>query len=138
MREEIREHTSLELSKRLHEKGFRREHKRIWLQVGVFPDKFRLYKGNQLDYTDGDYPAYTFTELWGRVPDYIFQQYAMCQGHYDLRVSKTPEGLTRASYYDCGERMTLEPDDFEHESPAEALGLLVEWLIDNGHMEVEG
>jgi hypothetical protein len=112
----IMEHTSLELSKRLHEKGFRGEHKQVW-----FEGKTQWHMGIKSAWRDPRYksiPAYTFTELWGVLPKWVKL--------HKFRHSS----VARFLYGGVGH-------NFEHESPAEAIGLLLEWLIGEGHYQCD-
>lgn len=152
----MNEHTSQGLSQRLHDKGFRAEFNYIYDSEGVLwqifakDDKHNacakrldIQSSFWLVCTDpeckehDDYtPAYTFTELWGIVPEgfpYKGQEATLdiwkgdgCDGQIEggmclkYRLWDTP---IMASFH-------------QHESPAEALGLLVLWLIENNYLEV--
>ena len=81
------EHLSLELSKRLHELG-----------VVVEADfHCAIHEGKNLH---PSIPTPTFEELWAMLPDYIFEQYGMSQGHYDLELKKS----SKTASTDEGER----------------------------------
>lgn len=63
----LQEYTSLELSKRLHDKGFRGEHDCEWVEhydhkKGIIWDLFGI---DETDTVNVKIPAYTFTALWG-------------------------------------------------------------------------
>lgn len=115
----MKEHTSKELSQRLKDKGFGAEHKSNWEK---WEDFYEIVGEDETSMWDVACPAYTFTELWAVVPNEI--------SYGDLEILKCC-GKTLVQY-SRGPATTRQ----EHESPAEALGLLVEWLIDNGHLEV--
>lgn len=114
------EHTSRELSQQLHDAGFRGEHKKVW------GDRTSLY--SKFDY-DGT-PAYTFTEIWGVLPATHPEQFA-----FKFLMHPFPD-LSEAGY--------LQPEpwtiikSWRGKSPAEAAGLLLLWLIQEGHVEVNG
>ncbi|MHC4616469.1 MAG: hypothetical protein ACYTEQ_01815 [Planctomycetota bacterium] len=57
------EHTSLELSKRLHEKGFRGEHFCSWMISCVDKQPFCGDNENSVAH-ERICPTYTFTEIW--------------------------------------------------------------------------
>ena len=106
------EHTSLELSKRLHEKGFK-------LKGNTHPTRYIIMDDGgenpnipvryfeSLKYSHCEYiPAYTFTELWGALDGKQRKELLIHMldnvGHLDLN------------------------------DPAEVAG---EWLIDNDHIQ---
>jgi hypothetical protein len=140
------EHTSLELSKRLYDKGFRGEHVSNWEGWEKFTEVVVVHEDTVSNWT-AICPAYTFTELWGVLPYEIEVDtlgndlYSDDYGEFYKMLCPLWEhpygymGKTRAAYAAQG----MEPNivGFSHESPAEAAGLLLEWLIDEGHMKCE-
>jgi len=136
------EHTSKELSERLWNKGFRAEHGheyRIFtkqLPTSSLPDHVLREVDDDNDEHGSYYesiPAYTFSELWAVVPYMLHinnQSYELLMAK-DISLSNGP--LNEAMYRRTGGESELV--NIGHKSPAEALGLMVEWLIDNGHME---
>jgi hypothetical protein len=137
----MKEHTSLELSKRLHEKGFRGEHESAWKeadsQCWEDPSEYIPIITRNLfpDWGMNYIPAYTFTELWAVVP---YMLHIDGQG-YELLIAKdislSDGPLSEAIYRLNGEEQELV--NVAHESPTEALGLLVEWLIDEGRIQCD-
>ena len=117
---------SLELSKRLHELGVVMESEHDWTKYGgdwqVLPSKgfVKMEK----------FPAPTFTELWGMMPEII-------EGPPDiyLELHKLMGGSCDIGYHDEGWAVKVFP---HHESPAEAAGMLLIWLAENGHVKGEG
>jgi hypothetical protein len=130
----MNEHTSLELSRRLHEKGFRAEHDKVWVHHWSKDSmQWSLCDIDEDDKVNEQIPAYTFTELWGVFPLKIYTDDTPFYLIIDRAVRKLPVmsvGYKDINYEHYGS------DVFNHESPTEALGLLVEWLIDEGHIEV--
>lgn len=134
------EHTSKDLSQRLYDRGFRAEHGheyRIFtkqLPTSSLPDHVLREVDDDNDEHGSYYesiPAYTFTELWAVVPVLI----DINEDTFYLTLSKGIK-WNNAMY---ARWFTPEMEALTEqiaESPAEALGLLVEWLIDNGHIEV--
>jgi hypothetical protein len=119
------EHTSRELSQRLHEKGFRAEHAWSWMISCIDGKPFCGDNENSIAHKR-ICPAYTFSELWGRVPKSI----TVNEHWRPLDIYPTDKGEICFRYYQ------ITPfNKFKHESPAEAIGLLLEWLLDNGHYE---
>jgi len=121
------EYTSLELSKRLYEKGFRGEHKKVWIKT----DGEWIKVDSEIGYGmfKGAIPAYTFTEIWLALPKEIEHEGKLLYiritcGRKGMFIEySTPDPLGGEVY-------------FSHASPAEVVGLLLEWCIDNGHVEV--
>jgi hypothetical protein len=126
----MKEHISYELAKRLHDKGFRGEHENVWAKNYqpinlVLPKKDAIYK----PFTSL-FPAYTFTELWGVLPRYIG-----AKKRYRPELELNKRGSNTVISYPDSHAETY--DVFEHEFPAECAGLMLEWLIDNGYVEVK-
>jgi hypothetical protein len=117
------EHTSYELSKRLHDKGFKGKYEKVWTKHSDWTRSQHHFLCDVMqNVTDKEvFPAYTFTELWGAMPEYIVDD--MCKLY--LEATKDA-GVTYIEY--------VYGDGFNHESPAEAAGMMVEWLIDNGYL----
>jgi hypothetical protein len=130
-----REHTSRELSQRLKDKGFRGEHKSVWVShPNVFGGKpFVITVNHYHDNPDKDLivlcPAWTFNELWGVLPEWIKETWSL------ILLKEHSDGKTVAGYES---RVNLMQHSFRHESPTEAVGLLLEWLIDEGHCDTNG
>jgi len=131
------EHTSRELSQRLYDKGFRAEHEYKWFAGGnesevnwhnaIILSKQEAYR--EPGFKKRAIPAYTFPELWGIVPHIIEVNHKM----KSLVIQKHISGEMRIGYTaPCKQPSMLMCSH----SPAEAIGLLVEWLIDNGHIKV--
>ena len=131
------EHTSYELSKRLHDKGFRAQHKhKHAIPKGTHhkPAVIRIEQTSWMEYYksfDLDIPAYTFTDLWNVLPDTLIHDeefvFLCCQ-----KVHENTGLMSCASYLKLDGIHNGQPS-FRKTSPAEAVGLLVEWLLDNGH-----
>jgi len=125
----MNEHTSQGLSERLRDKGFRGEHEIVWIKTdgewircnAVLASMFR-----------GAIPAYTFSELWAVMPSIIPTEY----GDIELDMYKEGNsGPTICVYWDVIEH-TQESTFIRHESPAEAIGEMLIWLIENNYYEV--
>lgn len=109
------EHTSLELSRQLHDAGFKGEHKHIWFAMGNeqevnWKDALVLScndASNEPGFHKRNVPAYTFTEIWGVLDGKQRKELLIHMldnvGHFDLN------------------------------DPAEVAG---EWLIQEGHVQV--
>ena len=126
----MNEHTSQELSQRLHDKGFGGEHEYVWGRCfGLYDAAQYLTLNDKKAIAGYDYreviPAYTFTEIWGVLPERIDTY---------ILASKKSKGEMFIGY--LNPIMRSWKHWFCTESPAEAVGLLVEWLIDNNHVEV--
>jgi hypothetical protein len=126
--------TSLDLSKRLHEKGFKAEHEYVWIEhYEGGKTIWSVFMTDPLDIVNKSIPAFQFHELFEVVPEDIEHEDGRWSG---LNMGKSMTGNFVATY--------LHPSTFVKNqaygkaSPVEALGLLVEWLIDNGHLEVNG
>jgi len=114
----MNEYTSQELSQRLWDAGFRAEHTQEWHLDGRPDHKDEWYLCEKGRWWDEDaIRTYTFNELWSIVPK-------------GTSFDKNNNGESSV----CWMGQPSCPEFSAHESPAEALGLLVEWLIDNGHM----
>jgi hypothetical protein len=129
----MKEHISRELAQRLWDKGFRAGHGRIWVLSTNHTrgDDWGIIKNEEdrkLKCFDAHIPAYTFTELWGVLPDEL----RLDGNEMNILVMGKDKADT-CLYY----RGAAGHSGQAHESPAEAAGLLVEWLIDNGY-EVKG
>ena len=123
----MKKHTSQELSQRLHDKGFRGEHEQEHMLLSSGKYMLVIAKDEWPD----TIPAYTFTELWGVLPQVLDKP--LCT--YYLTLHKVHQGtIALYEHPTIGHLWKREP----HESPAEAVGLLLEWLIDNNHVEVKG
>jgi hypothetical protein len=119
------EHTSRELSQRLKDKRFRGEHTHYYCRETLMQDG--------VDYCHGypKIPAYTFNELWGVLPDEI-------KGDYEIALTKD-DVRTYVCYEECSHgEIVSSTETFAHESPTEAIGILLEWLIDKGHCDTNG
>lgn len=127
----ISEHISLELSKRLHDKGFRGKYE--WVYGHDLGGLCILAKCDKHEYTN-EIPAYTFIELWRVLPQWIPNP-KHGKGQYDLEMGKNHNGTKTCVCYETYEGGILTKSEHHHESPTEAIGLLLEWLIDNGHHE---
>ena len=119
----MNEHTSKELSQRLYDKGYRGEHTHLWADHSEFGEGWILVPCGE---TDGMpfIPAWTFSEILRELPSHIDK--------FDLFTRKGDNGLCIVFYAWMGnlnEVLFIE----SHASPAEAIGLLLEWLIDEGH-----
>jgi hypothetical protein len=91
-----------------------------------------------------DLHAYTRDEMLDILPETIFYN-----GH-TFRIDITRiDGITHSSYglHSCFAKSTVYPPSrgrhynkayIKHASPAEASGLMLEWLIINGYVKVEG
>ncbi len=130
------EYTSIELSQRLAELGFKGEHEWWWV-IDASPVNAvirDIYV--QANNIQAECPAFTFTEIWAVLPTEL-------QDDYGLMLYKVADGTTWANYeysYGDGYRV-LENSHFSHKSPVEAAGLLLEWAIINKHVvceEVDG
>jgi hypothetical protein len=126
-RQPMTEHTSKDLSKRLANKGFRGEHKNVWVIDG---DQYSSHgigeiadEGNTIGCET--IPAYTFTEIWGALPYQLVDADPGMPGIDRLELYKYPD-VTVGKYGILAS--VAQPN------PAEAAGLLLEWLIDNGHI----
>jgi len=77
-------------------------------------------------------PAPTFEELWAVMPDEITDSDNDC---YYLNMEKVHRKLdvTRCMY--ANEIIDHIIEQFSHESPTEAAGMLLVWLAENGHLE---
>lgn len=127
--------TNLDTSKRLKELGYAGESEYVWV-VPEMGDAHVMVNnlGTHEAYSEERvFPAYTFEELWQRMPDrIIIDTFA-----YQLHVSKLMGGHARAFYQSMGHQVedwTYEID----ESPTEALSLLLIWCIENEHVAVGG
>jgi hypothetical protein len=121
----MKEYTSLELSKRLYKKGFRAKSKHVWAYGRIIPKHYATTNHFKVDAD-----ALTFTELWSVVPHKIIN------GKYHIEILKVYDGKTTTIGYINNEGKNFMMNFF-HESPAEAIGLLVEWLIDEGHLQCD-
>lgn len=126
------EHTSYELSKSLHELGFKGEHKNVYVTNSVWKrdqEIKTLESIRHLPYYEVLFPAYTFSELWAVLP-------LLLENYFMLGMGKEWDTKTNIQYIDregdC--HTTLGGAEFSHESPAEAAGLMVAWLIENGYL----
>ena len=118
----MKEHTSLELSKRLHDKGFRGEHKYGWITKHYKEGHGEIVEAENFLIT---FPAYTFTELWG----VLLREIVIKTKGYEYRRT-----LDVYKYSDTGMELKYhQAVKVVHESPTEAVGLLLEWLIDEGY-----
>lgn len=154
----INEFTSYELSKRLHELGFKGEHGYVWdrnkelWRIEQSDDKHnilaKLVNGdgcwlicsdpNCKEHDGSAIPAYTFTELWAVLPEGINVNHSsyhihLTKGALDL------DGKVCVSYT----QFDLQKEEFKYayscdaSSRAEAAGLMVEWLIKEKYLEVK-
>lgn len=119
---------SQESSKRLHELGVKVENALVWVDyingpivVSSIPDMAESV------------PAPTFEELWAVMPHRI-----EIGGHQCVPIQGKTSNTTFVAYSIEGSLGDTMSEIFEHESPTEALGLLVIWLAENGHMKGDG
>lgn len=115
--------TSLELSKRLYEKGLRIETENWWIEqtngwrICSYPPAL-----SSLTRTWNGYPAPSTDELWGVLPD----TFSISHVVYYLHITKfvgDREILAVVRYRTWSEDILIEKDN---SSPSEALGLMVE------------
>jgi hypothetical protein len=118
------EHISKELAQRLWDKGFRGTHYCLWMESCVDGKPFVGDPENSVAHKRL-FPAYTFTELTNIIPLGIGNK-QWWWAKYDVMPKRFVTGYGN-----------INGSQWSHESPAEAAGLLVEWLIDNGY-EVKG
>lgn len=155
----MNEHTSYRLSKKLFDAGYMGEHTHVYgmkkcdggmfkagdmwsgIKTLIHPHKHEK-KDPCKDFWNCDgiqtIPAYTFTELWGELP--IFLEEKLPSGKIKqcgVCMDKSFKGDAIISYSHMAERIGASPD-FRHESPAEAAGQLMLWLIENGYYDKEG
>lgn len=126
------EHTSQALSQRLLDKGFRAEHTHYYVIMndgGLNPTAAMPWVEAQ-NYSDCKWLyAYTFTELWGVVPERWFKKSG------DMYYWQMKTDQHQRCCIEVRHSQGALKEVFKSKSPAEALGLLVEWLIDNGYVK---
>jgi hypothetical protein len=113
---------SLELSKRLHEKGFKGEYEYVWAYgktAGPYENKCVTKKTAKLCCL-ADFPAYQFHEILN-----FFKK-------WDIPVAlEWIDGEMAACTKDSRDKHD-GASLVQHESPVEAIALLLERVIDNG------
>ena len=118
------EQLSQELSERLHDKGLRVESKSSWgIWEGQVPFLCETAKCTPVSKDFSLIPAPTFTELWERTPLNI----TGAKGIYMVKRVIPPR--TMAAY------KGIDGSQWSHKSPVESLGLVMCWLLTNGHMK---
>jgi hypothetical protein len=131
------EYTSQGLSKRLKDKGFRGEHKRVLEYRNDFDSGetgWHLTWRWDASILHESVPCFSFTEIWGMLPARVEDSDGDV---FWLYMDKTRRGKTEAFYCNIND-YEFSLDKAVHESPAEAIGLLLEWLIDNGLCDNNG
>lgn len=138
------ERTSYETSKALEEAGFKGEHTHVYgkqkksdKQWGKLRSLIIEHSGKRIDPCKELWncngivtlPAYTFTELWRELPAIIMVN----KLGWTLEISKSIENAKDMWmwYGNAAYGKVISPE-FSHESPAEAAGQLMLWLIKEG------
>jgi len=124
------EHTSYDLSKRLHEVGFRGEHTHVWVHHWNYKTEDMIWTLHPIDEDDkvnDQIPCYTFTELWSVLP-------AKVNDHW-LEIHKGIHGENDLDYFDNDDNPRTNNPMVA--SIAECAGLMLEWLITEGHVQCD-
>ena len=121
------ETTSKELSHELDELGFRADGEYDWNYVD---GKWKLVNHDDLNFTKPFLKAYQAHELLRALPRTI----DVSNFVWWLHISKASDTCMQVEYQDW--KQTIKGTQF-HESLTEALGLLVKWCVEQGHIEVK-
>jgi len=114
--------TSLELSKKLKEAGVEEGSERFWARQR---NRWELYDHPYFKELEKQYSAFDCTELLEMLPSTI--------NLYMLTMVKDDAQAYCAFYQLDEDELDGEGHDFD--SPAEALGLLYLWCLENGHIK---
>lgn len=132
---------SLELARRLKDAGFERESEYVWMMprwmtpslvTGLLNGEIMARGESDNRYASwGDegpflYPAYTFEEIWAMLPNKIDDFNKTLMGIHDE--------LQRCGYLECLDGEWLD-DTKDIICATEAVGLLLEWAINEGHVK---
>jgi len=125
------ETVSLELAKQLHEAGYvaSTDSKVYVVMYDGGPNPMHpMSREDGFKYTNClHFPAPTFTEIWAALPAVI--------GRHDLRLETTGDNRYSIASYTYHSNISDYLHYEKHDTPAEAAGRLLLWIIENGHKE---